>query len=65
MKIITALFCCLFLFVSCEKKPQAVVVPETPAADKSAALAAELKTMELQEQKLRSEIELERLAMER
>jgi hypothetical protein len=65
MKIITALFCSLILFVSCEKKPQAVVVPEAPAADKSAALAAELKTMELQEQKLRSEIELERLAMER
>ncbi len=65
MKIITALFCSSFLFVSCEKKPQAVVVPEAPAADKSAALAAELKAMELQEQKLRSEIELERLAMER
>ncbi|MBU6327117.1 MAG: hypothetical protein KGQ89_05775, partial [Verrucomicrobia bacterium] len=65
MKTITALFCSSFLFVSCEKKPQAVVVPEAPAADKSAALAAEIKTMELQEQKLRSEIELERLAMER
>jgi len=52
------------LLPSCQKKP-ADPASNAVSAEKTNAIASELRSLELEEEKLRREIEVERLAMER
>jgi hypothetical protein len=65
MKKIALLLIAIVASSACQKKTPIPVAVDNSAAIKAEQIAAEIKDMEQQEEKLRREIELEKLAMER